>query len=177
MSLAGSFLVARPLLQDPNFRRTVVLILAHNADGAFGLVVNRPAKAEGLPWPLFVGGPCPSPGLMMLHGHPDWVQAAEADDESESEPEPAPPSGPEVAPGLFIGNASSLEKAGASAGEEHRFRVFSGYAGWSGGQLEGELAAGAWALAAANGDVLFETPFEELWERLAPPRIPQPSMN
>jgi putative transcriptional regulator len=175
MSLAGSFLVARPQLQDPNFRRTVVLILAHNADGAFGLVVNRPAKAEGLPWPLFVGGPCPSPGLMMLHGHPEWVESADAADESEAEKGPAP--APEVAPGLFIGNAASLEKAGAAPGEERRFRVFSGYAGWSGGQLEGELAAGAWALAAASGDTLFETPFEDLWERLAPPRIPQPSMN
>jgi putative transcriptional regulator len=173
MSLAGSFLVARPLLQDPNFRRTVVLILAHNADGAFGLVVNRPAKAEGLPWPLFVGGPCPSPGLMMLHGHPEWAQASESEGADEAEP----PTGPEVAPGLFIGNAASLEKAGATPDEERRFRVFSGYAGWSGGQLEGELAAGAWALAAANGEVLFGTPFEELWERLAPPRIPQPSVN
>src|SRR5260370_18898556 len=119
MSLAGSFLVARPLLQDPNFRRTVVLILAHNADGAFGVVVNRPAKAEGLPWPLFVGGPCPSPGLMMLHGHAEWSGPVESADESESEPELPP--GPEVAPGLFIGNASSLEKAGDAPGEEHRF--------------------------------------------------------
>jgi putative transcriptional regulator len=172
MSLAGSFLVARPLLQDPNFRRTVVLILAHNADGAFGLVVNRPAKAEGLPWPLFVGGPCPSPGLMMLHGHADWAQAAaEASEESAM--------GPQVAPGVYIGNAATLERAGKEeeAPEDLRFRVFSGYAGWSGGQLEGELAAGAWALASANGEVLFGTPFEDLWERLAPPRIPQPSMN
>src|SRR5690348_13741775 len=136
MSLAGSFLVARPMLQDPNFRRTVVLILAHNADGAFGLVVNRPAKAEGLPWPLFVGGPCKSPGLMMLHGHADWAQAAaeaaEAAEESAT--------GPEVVPGVYIGNAGTLERASQEAGSELvRFRVFSGYAGWSAGQLEGEL--------------------------------------
>jgi putative transcriptional regulator len=172
MSLAGSFLVARPMLQDPNFRHSVVLILAHNPDGAFGLVVNRPAKAEGLPWPLFVGGPCPSPGLMMLHGHPAWAENTPTEgDEPEEESK-----GPEVAPGVFIGNASCLEEASKESAEG-RFRVFSGYAGWSGGQLEGELAAGAWALAAANGDVLFDTPFDELWERLAPPRIPQPSMN
>jgi putative transcriptional regulator len=171
MSLAGSFLVARPLLQDPNFRRTVVLILAHYSDGAFGLVVNRPAKAEGLPWPLFVGGPCPSPGLMMLHGHGDWAQTA-----AEGAEEPV--MGPEVAPGVYIGNAGTLERAGQeTAPEPLRFRVFSGYAGWSSGQLEGELACGAWALASASGEVLFGTPFEDLWERLAPPRIPQPSMN
>src|SRR5437660_7908811 len=100
MSLAGSFLVAQPMLQDPNFRRTVVLILAHNSDGAFGLVVNRQAKAEGLPWPLFVGGPCPSPGLMMLHAHADWAKpVAEKTDEDETE---ETLTGPEVAPGIFI---------------------------------------------------------------------------
>jgi putative transcriptional regulator len=171
MSLAGSFLVARPMLEDPNFRRTVVLILAHNDDGAFGLVVNRLAKAEGLPWPLYVGGPCPSPGLMMLHGHSDWAQAA-------AEPSEEPVMGPEIAPGVFIGNAATLERAGQETDPEPlRFRVFSGYAGWSSGQLEGELAAGAWALATANGDLLFETPIDDLWERLAPPRIPQPSIN
>jgi putative transcriptional regulator len=174
MSLAGSFLVARPMLQDPNFRSAVVLILAHNGEGAFGLVVNRPAKTDGLPWPLFVGGPCPSPGLMMLHGYPEWAEATD----SGSEEGQQIPEGPQVAPGVFIGNAACLEKAGKYLdGKSSRYRVFTGYAGWSGGQLEGELASGAWALASANGDVLFGTPFEELWESVAPPRIPQPSMN
>jgi putative transcriptional regulator len=168
MSLAGSFLIARPMLQDPNFRRTVVLLLAHSADGAFGLVVNRPAEAEGLPWPLFAGGPCPSPGLMLLHGHADWAQP---DDDGEE-------TAPEVAPGIFVGDAACLERAGnLPTDSEGRFRVFSGYAGWGAGQLEGELAAGAWALAAASASLLFETPTTELWERLAPPRIPQPSVN
>jgi putative transcriptional regulator len=168
MSLAGSFLIARPMLQDPNFRRTVVLLLAHSADGAFGLVVNRPSEAEGLPWPLFAGGPCPSPGLMLLHGHADWAQPD--DDEEET--------APEVAPGIFVGDAACLERAGnLPTDSEGHFRVFSGYAGWGAGQLEGELAAGAWALAAASAPLLFETPTTELWERLAPPRIPQPSVN
>src|SRR5918912_4546216 len=101
MSLAGSFLVARPSLRDPNFERTVVLLLAHSADGAFGLVVNRPAAAKGLPWPLFAGGPCPSPGLLMLHGHAEWAEAPPGEEEA----------GPEVAPGIFVGNAACLERA------------------------------------------------------------------
>jgi putative transcriptional regulator len=167
MSLAGSFLIARPMLQDPNFRRTVVLLLAHNDDGAFGLVVNRPATTEGLPWPLYTGGPCPSPGLMLLHGHADWAQP---DGDGEA--------APQVAPGVFVGNASCLERAaGLPAEAPGRFRVFSGYSGWAAGQLEGELASGAWALSSASADVLFGTPDEDLWERLAPPRLPQPSLN
>jgi putative transcriptional regulator len=170
MSLAGSFLIARPSLLDPNFRKTVVLLLAHTEEGAFGLVVNRRADTEGLPWPLFVGGPCPSPGLMMLHGHSDWSR----NDDSE----PGGTATPEVAPGVFIGDASCLERAtDLEPSEEQRFRVFSGYAGWSGGQLENELAEGAWAVTSASATTLFDVPTDELWDRLAPPRIPQPSVN
>src|SRR5207249_2356103 len=60
--LAGSFLVARGALQDPNFVQTVILLLRHGEEGAFGLIVNRPAEAVGLPFPVFRGGPCPAPG-------------------------------------------------------------------------------------------------------------------
>src|SRR5579864_1332585 len=73
MSLAGKFLVAKPILRDPNFVRTVVVLLAHNAEGALGLVVNRPANNEDLPLPLFDGGPCSSAGLFLLHGNADWA--------------------------------------------------------------------------------------------------------
>ena len=67
-SLAGKFLVAKPILQDPNFAQTVVLILRHNGEGAFGLVVNRPAESEGVPFPVYVGGPCPASGLIIGYG-------------------------------------------------------------------------------------------------------------
>ena len=166
MSLAGSFLVARPTLRDPNFAHTVIFLLAHNNDGAFGLVVNRQAEAEGLPWPLFVGGPCPAPGLLMLHGQAEW-----AGDSSDS-------SNQEVAPGIFTGDAACLDRAGqVPPPETPRFRVFTGYSGWGEGQLDNELAEGAWVSVAANGSLLFDTPPEELWDRLAPPSIPQPSLN
>src|SRR5260370_31374810 len=73
-SLAGSFLVARHVLQDKHFYRTVVLLLKHNEEGAFGLVVNRPAKADGIPFPVFSGGPRPLPRFFMLPGPGDWVE-------------------------------------------------------------------------------------------------------
>jgi putative transcriptional regulator len=171
MSLAGSFLVARSVLQDPNFSRSVVLLLAHSTDGAFGLVVNRfvPEPVEGLSLPVYFGGPCPAPGLLLLHGHPDW-QEQDADAEEES--------AQEVAPGIFVGDAACLERARETAPlGELRVRVFSGYSGWAGGQLEGEIAAGAWVVVPARGGVLFDTPADELWDRLAPPPLPQPSVN
>jgi putative transcriptional regulator len=158
--------VARPTLQDPNFRQTVVLLLEHNAGGALGLVVNRAAEIEELPFPVFAGGPCPSEGLLMLHGHAEWVKA-----------QPGPVS-TGVAPGIYLGDASCLERANAApADKKVQYRVFSGYAGWGPAQLESELAGGDWTLIPATGPVLFGTPPEELWERLVPPRIPQPSMN
>jgi putative transcriptional regulator len=167
MPYAGCFLIAKPILQDPNFRRTVVFLLAHNDEGAFGLVVNRPTEAKGLPWPVFVGGPCPSPGLIMLHGHAEWSEEDKVTDKEA-----------QLAPGIFSGDAACLDRVTQTdEGGSWRFRVFSGYAGWGGGQLEGEVAAGAWSVAPANGSVLFDTPAEELWDRLAPPRIPEPSIN
>jgi putative transcriptional regulator len=141
-------------------------LLQHGGDGAFGLVVNRPATVEGLPFPLYVGGPCQSEGLIMLHGHADWTgQSADAPEEP-------------VAPGVFLGDAACLERASdPPEGESCRFRVFRGYSGWGPDQLEGELAAGAWVVVPATDELLFDTPADELWDRLVPPPLPQPSMN
>src|SRR5713101_6832138 len=131
-SLTGSFLVARHVLQDKHFYRTVVLLLKHNEEGAFGLVVNRPAKADGIPFAVFSGGPCPMPGFIMLHGQADWL-------------EPSPEN--EVDPGIYLGDASCMARVtDPSPDQVLRVRVFSGYAGWAAEQLEGEIAAGAWSV-------------------------------
>ena len=165
-SLTGSFLVARPVLEDPSFNQSVVLLLQHSPEGALGLVVNRPAKVGGVPFPVFSGGPCEAEGLLMLHGHADWA-CSSADEQA-----------PAVAPGIYLGNASCLGKVNeAPVGQDLRYRLFLGYAGWGAGQLEGELAAGAWGVTAATGELLFDTPVEDLWDRLSPPSIPQPSVN
>src|SRR5262245_9152670 len=119
MSLQGSFLIAQASLIDPNFARTVVLILAHSEDGAFGVVVNRPAPKAGLPFPVFHGGPCPAPGLFMLHGHGDWLEAPPEPDDNQPRRE--------VAPGIYLGDASCLKRASEVAGEDKlRFRAFQG---------------------------------------------------
>jgi putative transcriptional regulator len=165
-SFAGSFLIASPSLRDPNFARTVVLLLQHSEEGAFGLVVNRPARAEGIPFPVFAGGPCPAPGLFLLHGHQEWLD--ESDD----------PSGKEVAPAIYLGDATSLTRiADPEPGNPLRYRVFNGYAGWGPGQLEHEMRVGGWSTTPANGTLLFNTPPDELWDQLAPPALPQPSLN
>jgi putative transcriptional regulator len=165
-SFAGKFLVARHVLSDPHFNRSVVLLLQHGPEGAFGLVVNRPAKIEGLPFPVFAGGPCSSQGLLLLHGYKEWADVEDGIVEGQ------------IAPGILLGDASCLQRLDdLPESQPCRFRMFAGYAGWGPGQLENELGAGAWALTAATGKLLFETPAKELWDRLVPPALPQFSLN
>jgi len=170
MSLAGSFLIARPILKDPNFAETVILVLNHDEEGALGLVVNRLLETKDLPFPVFFGGPCSAPGFFMIHGHAEWTTAKAGTTDAAANKE--------IAPGIFVGDESCAERANGEAdGEGLRLRIFRGYAGWGPGQLENELASGAWGIVPALGNVLFETPADELWDCLMPPRIPQPSLN
>lgn len=165
-SLAGSFLVARSILRDPNFAQSVVLLLQHGTEGAFGLVVNRPVDLEGLPVPLYLGGPCKSDGLLMVHGYEDWTQLS-ADNPVK-----------EIAPGIYLGDSSCVNKVSElPEGADNRYRMYTGYSGWGPDQLERELAEGAWMVIPATGELLFDTPTDELWDKLMPPQLPQPSLN
>jgi putative transcriptional regulator len=165
MALAGHLLIARRTLQDDFFGRAVILMLQHGTEGAFGLVLNRPARAKELPFPVFVGGPCKMEGLLMIHGRKEWL---EADEEIKNE----------VCPGVFLGTAEHFVKATEEEdGSCERFRVFTGYAGWAPQQLEAEMSQGSWIALPGNEKIIFETPAEELWQRLAPPTLPEPSMN
>src|SRR5262249_14903750 len=146
----------------PTFAKTVILLLAHGDEGAYGVVVNRPIPVDGVPFPVFIGGPCPSPGLILLHGHPDWAEQEGGPSEGEEEESQG-----EILPGVFVGDAACLKRASEPAlGEARRVRVFRGYSGWGPGQLEGELARNAWAVMPATAELLFEVPAEALWEQL-----------
>ena len=164
-SLAGTFLVARSSLRDGFFGRSVVLLLEHSPEGALGLVLNRPAKAKEIPFTIFVGGPCKTDSLLMIHGRRDWLKH---DEEKAME----------VCPGVFLGTTAHFEAIeDASDPTEGRFRVFTGYAGWGPDQLESEMNQGAWIVLPADGQILFETPVQDLWEMLAPTTLHDPSMN
>lgn len=165
-SLAGRFLIARPILDDAFFGRSVILLLQHGEEGAFGLVLTHPAQAEELPFPVYVGGPCKMDGLLMIHGMEEWAKQDDAD------------AVPEVCPGVYLGTAEQFELATElDEPASGRFRVFTGYAGWGPQQLEAEMLEDSWIVLPATGTVLFDTPVQELWERLAPPTLPEPSLN
>ena len=157
-SLTGRLLVAAPSLRDPNFDRTDVLVVEHAEEGVLGLVLNRPSETglatalprwEGLaadPSVVFVGGPVAPTAAIGLG-------AAPAGDEVEGwRP-------------LFDGIGSiDLEQDPEELAVPVRdVRVFAGYAGWSPGQLEAEVEAGAWYVVdALPGDARCERP-DDLW--------------
>lgn len=181
-SLQGQFLIASPALVDPNFVRTVVLMIEHGDKGALGLVINRaletsvqeicdkvletPCAAEGM---LYQGGPCEGP-LMVLHTHENRSDI-------------------EVKQGVhFSTERESIEWL--LRYNEAPIKYFVGYAGWAAGQLEQEMATGSWlTLPADEGQIFLDSgDGEELWTKLHttatlgkwidPERIPEdPSLN
>ncbi len=160
MTYLGRLLVATPLIGDPNFERTVILILTHNTDGAFGLVLNRPSEVPAgdvveawapevaAPGVLFVGGPV---GPKAVVGLARRGAAACADRFS-----------PIVGD---LGTVDLLQEPEPADGWSG-IRLFGGSAGWAPGQLEDEVAEGAWWPVDAQADDAITTDPAGLWERV-----------
>jgi putative transcriptional regulator len=158
-SLQGQLLVASPKLQDPNFFRSVVLIVQHNDDGALGLVLNRPLEptidsvwdqvSEGpclSDAHLHRGGPCDGP-LMVLHTDDDHSQI-------------------EVLGGVHFTTEKDAVEQLVSDPTGKPLKFFLGYAGWSAGQLEGELSEQAWVTIDGTAEQVFLEDVEPQWDAL-----------
>jgi putative transcriptional regulator len=148
----GCLLVASPELLDPNFSRAVVLIVNHDQQGSFGLVLNRPLDrtlADVLP-DLAPG----ATGVPVLQGGPVQTEMLQLVSRTEE-------TGRVIVPNLSIG--TSLEDVLTSPAGIAGLRAYLGYAGWGAGQLEKETASGGWIIAAARSGHVFDVPPEELW--------------
>ncbi|MFN2556059.1 MAG: YqgE/AlgH family protein [Nitriliruptorales bacterium] len=158
-TLTGRLIVAAPPLVDPNFRRCVVLLLHHGADGALGVILNRPSEVAvavtlqdwdrfaAQPSVVFVGGPVePNAviGLGCRRGSMDvegWQQV--------------------------IGELGMLDlsRSPDEIGLDE-VRLFAGHAGWAAGQLEAEVAAGSWFVVEAEPGDAFSSEPEGLWQHV-----------
>jgi putative transcriptional regulator len=159
--LQGKLLVAQPSLIDPNFSRTAIFLLAHSEQGALGLVLNRPSVTPlGVPLPeweglasgpavVFVGGPV-SEGTICL---------------ARVKPEIGVPGSSYLPLEGALGTLDLEAGADVVAPWVDRLRVFAGYAGWSPGQLEDEIAEGAWWALSAQEDDIFDPRPTSLWKR------------
>jgi len=153
LSLAGSLLVAHPNMLDPNFRRAVLFISAHDTtDGALGVIINRPldkqvadlvneTPPEGLAnVPVFLGGPVGKNQLMFAAF--EWKSGG----------------------GLKLNHNVGVDEAHQLAGEDPAsIRAFVGYAGWSAGQLEAEMKQKAWILQEPTRETLTPDRLPKLW--------------
>jgi putative transcriptional regulator len=158
--LQGQLLLDSGQLGGSFFQRTVVLICQHSGEGAFGLVLNRAlGKNAGeliiadLPdllktSPLYLGGPVQPSALSYLHTDSFIPEA-------------------DVMPNLALGHSlDDLLEIGESFSATKKVRLFAGYAGWSAGQLEGEMKRKAWLTHPATIELVFETPPELLWQKV-----------
>lgn len=162
-NLAGSLLLAHPKLQDPNFTRTVVLMSLHSADGAMGVVLNRPLdktladlgpefrKTDLGAVPVYCGGPV-SPEQLILVA---W-QVSTGDGTFK----------------LYFGiDPDKLRELMAEADLE--VRAFLGHSGWTGGQLEMEMARDTWLVSAVPADALADFDGVDLWRQVVRGLSPQ----
>lgn len=157
-NLKGQLLLDGGNLQGSFFHRTVVLICQHDANGAFGLVLNKAADSKlgevvemTLPervkeLPLYLGGPVQAGVLSFLHTDQYLPDA-------------------NVLPNLSLGHAiEQLQELGESYSSTLKLRVFAGYAGWSAGQLEEEMKRDAWLTHPATVELVFESDPAKLWK-------------
>lgn len=159
---AGVFLYASPMITDPNFAESVVLLVQHGVEGSMGLIVNRPtrvtvreavtelAEIRGLELRLHFGGPVQPDAALALVRSPKRLASAQR-----------------VLPDVQLSAEPAQWKAVARDPEaSSRLRVYAGYAGWSAGQLAQELRRGSWVVGPADAASVFSSDPSALWPRV-----------
>ena len=158
----GRFLVADRDLHDPNFSETVVLLTQYGEDGAMGVIVNWPTAApaaELIPQidgiaeradTIFVGGPVSRQVMLMLVRSEGELPQAER-----------------IFGDVHLSTSRDLlQRVVSREIEAADLRLYSGYAGWSPGQLDLELAAGGWQVLPADAELVFATDPDRVWSEL-----------
>ncbi len=155
----GKLLIAMPILVDPNFRQTVVLLCEHGPNGSLGLVINRPTEVDASTFvdelpdlagtgQIYAGGPVSKDAMLVLcHGHETL------EDQS-------------ILKNVFLVKDLEMLKLTGQIGPEARIRCYLGYAGWAPGQLEAEITAGAWRPIPGDTGLIFDANPTTLWQEM-----------
>ncbi len=156
----GSLLVSEPFMDDPYFKRTVVLLCEHNEEGSFGFVLNRYVDVDindiisdipHLETRISVGGPVRNENLFYLHRIGDQIEGST-----------------EIIDGIYIGGHFDALKEKIANGviDAADVRFFLGYAGWSENQLEEELKSKSWLVLPGEGTDIMDTRNNNLWSEV-----------
>jgi putative transcriptional regulator len=162
--LTGQLLIAMPTMEDPRFANTVIYLCAHTAEGAMGLVLNRPLQRPGFdellrqldvaPAPparrirLCAGGPMDNARGFVLHTL-DWTGEGSS----------------RVNDTLALTASLDVLKAIAEGGGPREGLLALGYAGWGPGQLDAEIQQNAWLSVPADETIVFDSEHETKWRR------------
>ena len=163
-SLENHLLIAMPTLKDPFFNKTVTYICEHNEDGAMGLIINVPVNItlnelllqfreddETLPaleQMVLSGGPvAPDRGFVLHSPQKCWSSSLALTSE------------------IMITTSKDILMALGTENAPENFVVTLGYAGWGSGQLEKEISENSWLTTPADADILFDTPYEQRWQK------------
>lgn len=162
--LDGQLLIAMPGMGDPRFDRAVIYLCAHSADGAMGLIVNKPApdlrfshllkqlniepQAEQATTRVHFGGPVECARGFVLHSADYEVEGASL----------------QVDPGFAMTATVEVLKDMARGEGPTQALLALGYAGWGPGQLETEIQANGWLTAPATPDLIFALPDKAKWQ-------------
>lgn len=172
--LAPGFLIASPPLGDPNFDRTVVLLALHSESGALGFVINRTARIS-LGELLKLAGYGEKPfnsNASVFSGGPvqpnsGWIISLEP--ELQGDEAGVIPVGDRIrvtsSRTAFDSLARDVEEHGLTFQDSKQRMVVLGYSGWGPGQLEGEIAAGAWLPVPLSESIVFDVAVPDRWEK------------
>ena len=156
----GSLLIASPVLPDPNFSRTVILLCNHNDQGSFGLIINRSTQLKAPDLfsdidilksyneKVYIGGPVSQSMVFYLYRSSRDVIDLD-----------------EICSGVYLGSSlETLESLYCDIeNPEENIRFYLGYSGWSGGQLDGEMEQNSWLIQNANEKLVFLDSEELIW--------------
>lgn len=164
-NLRNHLLIAMPGMNDPMFVNSITYICDHNAEGAMGLVINRPLdihlcdvfeqmelghNERNGHWPIFAGGPVSTERGFVLHPTGgNWQSSLQVT--------------PEIA---LTASRDIIDALAVGAGPQRALFIL-GYAGWSAGQLEEEIKEDSWITVPADPELLFNTPIEQRWSAAA----------
>ena len=168
--LAPGLLLAMPQLIDPNFSRAVVLMIEHNDEGSFGLIINQPIELSatelldsmGITWngqsdsSVWAGGPVSPSSGWILHEPVSSIAASESATLGTTETI-------QISSELALSSSQTALQEIAKA-PPPRTRLLLGYSGWGPGQLASEMARGSWLHADLKSELVFDTPADEMWE-------------
>lgn len=154
----GQVLLSEPFLNDPYFKRTVILLCEHNEEGSFGFVLNNYIDVEleqimeNMPnfgGKISIGGPVRNSNLYYIHTLGEQIEDSL-----------------EILPGVFMGGNFETLRKKLFSGEvdKNQVRFFVGYSGWSPDQLQAEIKANSWFVTNVDRETVMDTDIEDLWK-------------